>query len=125
MARYPIGQWKDRFKQRVPEEKRSSVSMFYKLYCSKNGPVHYVGRSDKNLISRINSHTSRNGDRCNHNCTHVEFRIIRNSPNKRDRKKKAYTAESRAYHQFETNCNDRHPKRDDIPQNHKCPICGH
>ena len=107
MARHPIGEWKRRFRERVPQNMRQSVSMSYKLYCSSNGPVHYVGRSDRGLIGRINSHTTHNGDRCDHNCTHVEFRVIRNSPGMRDRKKKAFTSESRAYHQHATNCNDR------------------
>ena len=125
MARYPIGEWKRRFRQRVPINERKSVSMFYKLYCSRNGPVHYVGRSDRGLISRINSHTTHNGDRCNHNCTHVEFRIIRNSPNMKNRIKKSFTAESRAYHKYSTNCNSEHPNRKGVPQSHRCPICNH
>ena len=125
MARYPIGEWKRRFRQRVPINERKSVSMVYKLYCTRDGPVHYVGRSDLDLIGRIAAHTARNGDRCDHNCRYVEFRIIRNSPNMRDRKKKSFTAESRAYHKYSTNCNSDHPNRKGVPKSHRCPICNH
>ena len=127
MARYPIGQWRQQFRGRTTAIERRSVSMVYRLYCSSRGEaVHYVGRSDLGLEGRISAHVRENGNiaGCNHNCTHVEFWIIRNSDGKLNRKLRSFRAESMAYHRYNPRCNSDHPNRRGVSEIHECPSPG-
>ena len=85
----------------------------YLIYKTKEGPVHYVGRSDTNLKKRIESE----GGKCP-NCG-VKVNWIKWWDF--STKKEAFLKECKEWHKQDNLCNEIHPDKPN-GTTYKCPI---
>ena len=86
----------------------------YLLRLTKNGPVHYVGRSDTNLKDRLDAEEFE--------CTSCGKGVKQRRWWNLGTKKQAFEKECEEYHKHSNLCNDIHPA---APRGMKltCPEC--